>query len=100
MFAIIQCQQWALEIHEKLGAPFELMQSLNAVAVVRNLLGDLAGARAYYERALALARESSSPRIQDFLNATFLKKMMLSVRTGTSMSFFIACASIWWWIAT
>ena len=65
----LKCQQTALAIHEKSGGPFELMQSLNAVAVVLQHMGDLAGARAHFERALVIARQSSSPRIQDFLNA-------------------------------
>lgn len=72
----LKCQKWALSIHEKLGAPFELMQSLNAVAVVQNQLGDLAGARVHYERALVLARQSSSPRIQDFLNANIASLLL------------------------
>ena len=44
-------------------------QSHNAVAVVETQIGNLAAARTHYERALAIARQSGSPRIQDFLNA-------------------------------
>ena len=65
----LKCQLQALALHEKYGAPFELMQSHNAVAVVETQIGNLAAARTHYERALAIARQSGSPRIQDFLNA-------------------------------
>lgn len=65
----LKCQQQALALHEKYGTPFELMQSHNAVAVVEQLSGDLTAAREHYERALAIAQRTSSPRIQDFLNA-------------------------------
>lgn len=65
----LKCQQQALALHEKYGGSFELMQSHNAVAVVLNQMGNLTGAQSHYEQALAIAKESSSPRIQDFLNA-------------------------------
>jgi len=65
----LKCQQQALALHEKYGSPFELMQSHNAVAVVEQFSGDLAAARDHYEQALGIARQTSSPRIQDFLNA-------------------------------
>jgi CHAT domain-containing protein/tetratricopeptide (TPR) repeat protein len=64
----LKCQQQALALHDKYGTPFELMQSHNAVAVVLEQMDDSA-ARDHYERALAIAKQSSSPRIQDFLNA-------------------------------
>ncbi len=59
----------ALALHESEKSPFELMQSLNAVAVVHGMLGHTAAARRYFERALLVAEETSSPRIQDFLRA-------------------------------
>src|SRR5262249_41744601 len=65
----LKCQLRALALHTKYGTPFELMQSHNAVAVVENQIGNLTEARAHYERALAIARQSGSPRIQDFLSA-------------------------------
>src|SRR5262249_42320292 len=48
----------ALALHEADGRPFELMQSLNAVAVTYQALGDWPHARIYFERALALAETS------------------------------------------
>jgi CHAT domain-containing protein len=65
----LKYQQQALALHEKYGTPFELMQSNNAVAVMLEQLDEYAQARDHYERALAIAKRSSSPRIQDFLNA-------------------------------
>jgi tetratricopeptide (TPR) repeat protein len=65
----LKCQLQALALHERYGTPLELMQSHNAVAVVEQFSGDLTAARDHYERALAIAQRSSSPRIQDFLNA-------------------------------
>ena len=62
-------QMKALALHEREQAGFELMQSLNAVGAVQAMLGNTAVSRSYYERALALAENSSSPRIQDFLRA-------------------------------
>jgi len=72
----LKCQQTALALHEKSGAPFELMQSHNAVAVVLNQMGDLSGARDHFEQALALARRTSTPRIQDFLNANIASLLL------------------------
>ena len=65
----LRCQQQALALHEKYGTPFELMQSHNAVAVVLEQMDEDSAARDHFERALAIAKQSSSPRIQDFLNA-------------------------------
>ncbi len=59
----------ALEIHKAHGSLFELMQSHNAVAAVEQMMGNLTAAREHYERALAIAERSSSPRTQDFLRA-------------------------------
>jgi CHAT domain-containing protein len=72
----LKYQRMALAIHEKSGAPFELMQSLNAVAVVSGLAGDLTGSLDHYQRALAIARHSSSMRIQDFLRANIAGLLM------------------------
>jgi Tfp pilus assembly protein PilF len=45
------------------------MQSLNAVATVYQRVDDLRNAGTYYERALAIAEKSSSPRVQDLIRA-------------------------------
>ena len=65
----LKCQRQALALHEKYGTPFQLMQSQNAVAVILEQMDEYGEARDHYERALAIAKRSSSPRIQDFLNA-------------------------------
>jgi CHAT domain-containing protein len=62
-------QMKALAVHEREKSAFELIQSLNAVAVVQSMLGHTAASRQYFERALALAEKTSSPRIQDLLRA-------------------------------
>src|SRR5688572_2077747 len=63
----LRFQLKALSLHEKGGSAFELMQSLNAVAVVSERIGDYRSAAGYYDRALAIAAKSSSQRIQDLL---------------------------------
>ncbi len=65
----LKFQSAALEIHRKGGDQFALMQSLNAVAVVQQLLGEVASSRSYLEQALAIAEKISAPRTQDFLRA-------------------------------
>jgi CHAT domain-containing protein/tetratricopeptide (TPR) repeat protein len=65
----LQFQLKALALHEKSQAAFETMQSLNAAAVVYERLGNVQQARSHYERALAIAMQSSSQRIQDLLRA-------------------------------
>ena len=70
--AALASQLKALALHEKSNAPFTHLQSLNAVAVTYNVVGDSRQARIYFERALALADKSgSTARIQDFLRANF-----------------------------
>ena len=69
--AALASQLKALALHEKSNAPFNHLQSLNAVAVTYQSLGDMRRARTYFERALALAEQTSTPRIQDFLRANF-----------------------------
>jgi CHAT domain-containing protein/tetratricopeptide (TPR) repeat protein len=64
-------QRKALALHEKGGSPFELTQSLNAVAVMLERTGDLKNAESHYQRALGMAEKSSSQRIQDFLRANY-----------------------------
>jgi CHAT domain-containing protein/tetratricopeptide (TPR) repeat protein len=73
----LKFQLKALSLHEKAGAPFETMQSLNAVAVVYERLNDPRAATTYYERALALSMKSSSQRIQDFIRANLSSQLMV-----------------------
>jgi CHAT domain-containing protein/tetratricopeptide (TPR) repeat protein len=68
--AALASQLKALALHEKSNSPFNHLQSLNAVAVTYQSLGDFRRARSYFERALALA-DQTTPRIQDFLRANF-----------------------------
>jgi CHAT domain-containing protein len=58
-------QMKALALHEQAKSPYEWMQSLNAVAVVQQMLGHNDVARRYFERALAIAEKSAAPKIQD-----------------------------------
>jgi CHAT domain-containing protein/tetratricopeptide (TPR) repeat protein len=67
--AALASQLKALAIHEQSNSPFNHLQSLNAVAVTYQHLGDSRQAGIYFERALALAERVSTPRIQDFLRA-------------------------------
>ena len=66
----------ALALHEKSNAPFNHLQSLNAVAVTYQSLGEMRRARTYFERALALAEHTNTPRIQDFLRANFASLLL------------------------
>jgi CHAT domain-containing protein/tetratricopeptide (TPR) repeat protein len=71
----LEYQQKALAIHKATGTPFTHLQSLNAVAVTYESLGDFGNALTYYKQALALAEKSSSPRIQDFIRANLANVM-------------------------
>jgi CHAT domain-containing protein/tetratricopeptide (TPR) repeat protein len=64
-------QRKALALHEKGGSAFELIQSLNAVAVMYERTADLKNAESHYQRALGMAEKSSSQRIQDFIRANY-----------------------------
>jgi CHAT domain-containing protein len=72
----LRFQLKALSLHEKGGSAFELMQSLNAVAVVSERIGDYRSAAGYYDRALAIAAKSSSQRIQDLLRANMSSSLI------------------------
>jgi CHAT domain-containing protein/tetratricopeptide (TPR) repeat protein len=72
----LKFQLQALEIHRGTGAPFELLQSTDAVGQVYLMMGNPSQARAYFERALVLAERSSSPRIQDFLRANIANVLL------------------------
>jgi CHAT domain-containing protein/Tfp pilus assembly protein PilF len=73
-------QRKALALHEKGGSPFELTQSLNAVAVVSERIGDLKSAESHYQRALGMAEKSSSQRIQDFIRANYATMLIRNGR--------------------
>ena len=62
-------QLQALALHEHAPASFNHLQSLNAVAVTYQAMGDSRNARIYFERALRVAETASTPRIQDLLRA-------------------------------
>jgi CHAT domain-containing protein len=65
----LRLQMTALDLHKSAESSFELIQSLNAVAVVQQVLGNLTEARRYFDRALAIAEKAASPRLQDSLRA-------------------------------
>jgi CHAT domain-containing protein len=67
--AAIKYQLKALELSETSRSPRVRVQSLNAVGTAYQAAGDLAKARQYYERALAMADETGSAAIIDFLRA-------------------------------
>lgn len=67
--AALAHQLKALAIHEKSNDRHFHLQSLNAVGVTYQALGDPGPARAYLERAMAMAGETGAPRIQDFIGA-------------------------------
>ena len=67
--AALQFQLKALAIHETLNTPRLLIQSLNAVAVASEVLGEKDQARAYYERALAVAQQTGAPAYITFMRA-------------------------------
>src|SRR5262245_49844031 len=65
----LEYQLKALALHERGPEPLNKMQSLNAVSAVYQMLDEIDQARIYIERALKVAEQSGSPRIQDFLRA-------------------------------
>ena len=65
--AALSYQLKALAVHEKANSAFFLVQSLNAVAVTYQYLGDSKNAQIYFDRAIERAEGSASARIQDFL---------------------------------
>jgi CHAT domain-containing protein/tetratricopeptide (TPR) repeat protein len=67
--AAITYQLKALELSETSRSPRVRVQSLNAVGTAYQSAGDLVKARQYYERALAMADETGSAAIIDFLRA-------------------------------
>ncbi len=74
--AALASQLRALALHEKSDSPFFHLQSLNAVGVTYQSLGDSRNARIYAERALALAERTDTVRIQDFVRANFARTLM------------------------
>ncbi|MEO8678601.1 MAG: CHAT domain-containing tetratricopeptide repeat protein, partial [Vicinamibacterales bacterium] len=65
----LKYQMAALELHRKGDSRLMLLQSLNAVGVVYQRLGDSAAAQSYIGQALSLSEQISSPAVQDFLGA-------------------------------
>jgi len=68
----------ALAIHEVSDTSYFYLQSLNAVAVTYDALGDGRSAAKYYKRALELAEKTTSSRIQDFIRANLAEAMASS----------------------
>jgi CHAT domain-containing protein len=65
----------ALDLHQTAGDPVSLMQSLNAVAVVHGFMGHVKESREFYERALVIAEQTTSLRIQDLLRANLATQL-------------------------
>jgi len=74
--AALASQLKALSLHERTNAPYNHLQSLNAVAVTYQSLGDSRHARSYFERAIALADATSTARMQDFVRANFASTLL------------------------
>ena len=68
-------QRKALALHERDPGSFFHVQSLNAVAVTYQALGDHANARTYLNRALQIAMAGSTPRVQDFIRANLVTSL-------------------------
>jgi CHAT domain-containing protein/tetratricopeptide (TPR) repeat protein len=69
--AALQCQLQALAILEKSDSAHDVIQSLNAVAVAYQFVGNDAQARTYYERALAAAEKSGDHTYITFMRANY-----------------------------
>jgi len=67
----ISSYQKGLLIQQELGDTMGMIQSLNAMAISYGLSGHGAEAMNHYERALALARETGSPRVIAFMTGNF-----------------------------
>jgi CHAT domain-containing protein/tetratricopeptide (TPR) repeat protein len=67
--AAVKYQLKALDLAERSSSPATVVQSLNAVAVAYQALGDNAHARTYYERALAAAEKTGSAPLIEVLRA-------------------------------
>ena len=65
----------ALAMHERQSGSFFHIQSLNAVGVTYQSLGDHARARTHLNRALQLAVTGSTPRVQDFIRANLVASL-------------------------
>ena len=66
----------ALSLHEKLPESVVLVQSLNAVGVTYQAMGDHRRARTYLKRALDSAVTASSARVQDFIRANLVSSLI------------------------
>jgi CHAT domain-containing protein/tetratricopeptide (TPR) repeat protein len=67
----ISSYQKGLLIQQNLGDKIGVIQSLNAMAISFGLSGHSAEAMNHYERALALAKETGSPRVIAFMTGNF-----------------------------
>jgi CHAT domain-containing protein/tetratricopeptide (TPR) repeat protein len=67
--AALKYQLKSLEFAERSGTPRTHVQSLNAVGVAYEALGDFTRAREYFERALTAAETIGSPPLIEFLRA-------------------------------
>ena len=71
MAAALHAQLKALAIQESIDSPRNRLQSLNAVAVTYQSLGNIPKARGHYERAIAIAEQIGASNTLDFLRANF-----------------------------
>jgi CHAT domain-containing protein len=71
----LKYQLRALDLHQIAGDPLSVLQSLNAVAVVHGFMGHVKASREFYERALVIAEQSSSLRIQDLVRANLAAQL-------------------------
>jgi CHAT domain-containing protein/Tfp pilus assembly protein PilF len=85
--AALQAQLKALAIQDTLDSPRNRIQSLNAVAVTYQALGDASNAREYFERAIALAEKIKWSSIVAFLRGNYGDFLVLTgdVEHGRSM---------------
>jgi CHAT domain-containing protein/tetratricopeptide (TPR) repeat protein len=69
--AALQCQLQALAILEKSDNAHDVIQSLNAVAVAYQAVGNDAQAKSHYERALSAAEKSGDQTFITFMRANY-----------------------------
>ena len=69
--AALRYQLKGVELNQKLGRSFELVQSYNATAIAYQSLGDVRHAKEYFEKAIALADTTLSPVTRNFLRANY-----------------------------
>jgi CHAT domain-containing protein len=67
--AAIPLYESALQLQKQAGDKLGVIQSLNAMAIAYGVLGNRRRERELYEQAYALALETNSPRVIDFIRA-------------------------------